>query len=624
VDFDTTENLYIEGDNLEVLKLLQESYLRKIKMIYFDPPYNTGKDFVYKDNFTQNSEEYKQESGQVDENKLRLFQNPETSGRYHSDWLSMMYPRLKLARNLLTDDGVVLINIDEHEVINLNKIIEEIFGIENNLGSIIWDKRNPKGDSYGIASQHEYILCFSKNLETLLKSHVIERPKKNAKKILKVVSDIFKSESSLQEKNIKFTKWIKEQKDLSGGEKAYNKIDEYGNVYQSVSMAWPNNKKAPDDYFYQLIHPRTKKACVVPPKGWRNPSKTMKELLEKNLIIFGSDENVQPRRKYLLIENINENISSLLYYGGSDIDLLSKLGIPFDTPKVLNICKDHIQSFTKPNSIILDFFSGSATTAHAVMQLNAEELLTTNDTNKHEGNISENSWELVVKKGKRKFIMVQIPELTDEKSEAYKAGYKNICEIGKERIRRAGKKIKEGIVDSPNVEEEEDSEEDEPLIVTNKHEKNISENSSELVVKKEIQNLDIGFRVLRLDSSNLQDVYYKPQEYKQDELELFSDNVKPDRSPEDILFQILLDLGLSLSLPIQTKTILKKTVYCVAGNSLYACFDSGIDEAFAREIAKEKPLRIVFRDSGFKDDTAKTNVQQILKQLSPETEVRVF
>ena len=563
VDFDNTENVYIEGDNLEVLKLLQESYLGKIKMIYIDPPYNTGKDFVYKDNFSKDVQDELLESGQKDEYNQRLVVNPESAGRYHSDWLTMMYPRLKLARNLLTDDGAILINMDENEITNLTKICEDIFGEDNNLGTIIWDKRNPKGDSKGIAYQHEYILCVAKNKEIFVSKNPLLRPKKNAQSILNKASDLFKQYSkgiSIEDINKQFSSWINSQIEFSGGEKAYNKIDNKGRVYQSVSMAWPNKKKAPDDYFTPLIHPVNNKPCSVPPRGWRNPSATMQQLIQDGLILFGEDESTQPRRKYLLEENMYENLPSLLYYGGSDTDLLEKLKIPFDTPKVVNVCIEHIQSFTNKDEIVLDFFSGSATSAHAVLQINAISNLNL------------------------KFIHIQVPEATDSKSIAFEEGYKNICEIGKDRIRRAAIKIQQ-------------------------------ETSS---------NIDYGFRVYKLDDSNMQDVYYKPQDYKQANLELFSDNVKTDRTADDLLAQVMLDWGLPLSLKIDQVEILGKQVFKVAENSLYACFDKNIDEQFAKELASSKPLRVVFRDAGFKDDTAKTNVKQLLKQLSPETEMKVI
>lgn len=585
VAFENTENLYIEGDNLEVLKILQESYLNKVKMIYIDPPYNTGKDFVYKDKFAQETAEFKDESGFIDEYNRRLVPNPDTAGRYHSDWLTMMYPRLKLARNLLTDDGVILINMDEHEITNVTKVLEEIFGENNDLGTIIWDKRNPKGDSKGIAYQHEYVLCYSKNKNHLLSNHELLKPKKNAQRIINKAKELFKTittKKNINDINREFSEWINNQNDFSGGEKAYNKIDKFGRVYQSVSMAWPNKKQAPKDYFIPIMHPVSGKPCPIPPRGWRNPSSTMEELIKKDLILFGVDETTQPRRKYLLEENMLENIPSLLYYGGSDTDLLEKLEIPFDTPKSTVVCKEHIFSFTKKNDIVLDFFSGSATTAHAVMQLNAED------------------------GGNRKFIMVQLPEKTDENSEAYKAGYKTIAQIGKERIRRAGKKIKE---------EWEAKQKNEAGKL------NFEENQKPATSN---QQLDIGFRVYKLDSSNMQDVYYRPQDYKQANLDLFADNVKEGRTPMDLVTQVMLDWGLSLSLKIEETTVAGKQIFKVAGNSLFACFDKGIDEAFAKEIAKEQPLRIVFRDSSFASDTAKENVKQLLKQLSPETEMRVI
>lgn len=566
VDFDNTENVYIEGDNLEVLKLLQESYLGKIKMIYIDPPYNTGSDFVYIDDFSKTAKESNLESGLIDAEGYKLsglLANTSTDARYHSDWLSMMYPRLKLARNLVSDDGVILVNMDEHEIINLSKMLEEIFGESNDLGTIVWDKRNPKGDSKGVAYQHEYIVCYAKNKDVFLQNNELIRPKKNAQSILDKATELYKTISpsrTLETVNKEFSVWLNFQTDFTGGEKAYNKIDTLGRVYQPVSMAWPNKKQAPDDYCLPLIHPTTSKPCSMPPRGWRNPSSTMKKLLENGLVIFGVDESTQPRRKYLLEENMFENLPSLLYFGGSDTDLLEKMKIPFDTPKVVSICKDHIQSFIKEDDVVLDFFSGSATSAHAVMQLNAES------------------------NGKRKFIHVQVNEETDEKSEAFKAGYTSITEIGKERIRRAAKKIKE----------ETDAD------------------------------IDYGFRVYRLDESNMQDVYYRPQDLDQTKMDLFGDNVKPGRTEDDLLAQVMLDWGLPLSLKIEQATVACKKVFKVDGNSLFACFDNGVDEAFAKEIAKEKPLRVVFKDAGFIDDTAKTNVKQLLKQLSPETEMKVI
>ena len=404
------------------------------------------------------------------------------------------------------------------------------------------------------------ILKNAKNKIILTERCKIQRPKKNATAILKKAAQLFAKVSecyTLEDANVDFTTWMRTQNDFSGGEKAYNQIDENGRVFQAVSMGWPNKKKAPDDYFVPLIHPVTHKPCPVPERGWRNPSTTMKELEKKGLIVFGKDESTQPRRKYFLEENLYENIPSLLYYGGSDTDLLSQMGIPFETPKVVSICAEHIQSFTKNGDIILDFFSGSATTAHAVMQLNAED------------------------GGHRKFIMVQLPEPCDEQSEAYKAGYKNICEIGKERIRRAGEKIK-------------------------------AENGLA------VQNPDVGFRVLKLADSNMKDVYYAADDYKQADLFDMISNIKDDRTDLDLLFGCLIDWGLPLSMPYTSEQIEGCTVHTYNDGDLIACFDENIPESVVKEIASRKPLRAVFRDSSFANSPAKINVFEIFKLYMPE------
>ena len=559
-NWDTTENLYIEGDNLEVLKLLQESYLGKVKIIYIDPPYNTGNDFIYADDFLRSQEEENEQMGMYDEDDNRLFKNTDSNGRFHSDWCSMIYSRLMLARNLLSDTGVIVINMDENEITNLQKICAEVFGASNDLGTIIWDKRNPKGDAQGVSYQHEYILVYAKNKYAFTSQCKMQRPKKNAAAILKKASQLFSKLSTsytLSDINRDFSTWVRTQTDFSGGEKAYNRIDENGDVYRPVSMAWPNKKKAPDDYFIPLIHPVTGKECPIPERGWRNPSSTMQKMLESGLILFGKDETTIPNSKYLLKENMYENIPSMLYYGGSDTDLLSQLGIPFDTPKVVDICVEHIKSFSSNGDVILDFFSGSATTAHAVMQLNAED------------------------GGRRKFIMVQLPEKCDEASEAYKAGYKNICEIGKERIRRAGDKIKS---ESPMT----------------------------------TQDLDIGFRVLKLDDSNMKDVYYAPDDYDQGMLAGLESNIKDDRTDLDLLFGCLIDWGLPLSLPYSSEQLGGCTVHTYNDGDLIACFDANIPESVVKEIAQRKPLRAVFRDSGFASSPEKINVFEIFKLYMPE------
>lgn len=567
-DWDTTENLYIEGDNLEVLKLLQESYLGKVKMIYIDPPYNTGNDFIYADDFKMESEEWKVESGEWSEEGDRLFKNTDSNGRFHSDWCSMIYSRLMLARNLLSDTGVIVINMDENEITNLQKICAEVFGASNDLGTIIWDKRNPKGDAQGVSYQHEYILVYAKNKYAFTSQCKMQRPKKNAAAILKKASQLFSKLSTsytLSDINRDFSTWVRTQTDFSGGEKAYNRIDENGDVYRPVSMAWPNKKKAPDDYFIPLIHPVTGKECPIPERGWRNPSSTMQKMLENGLILFGKDETTIPNSKYLLKENMYENIPSMLYYGGSDTDLLSQLGIPFDTPKVVDICVEHIKSFSSNGDVILDFFSGSATTAHAVMQLNAED------------------------GGHRKFIMVQLPEPCDEASEAYKAGYKNICEIGKERIRRAGEKILK---------------------------EQLANNNSTL--NSPNSKLDIGFRVLKLDDTNMKDVYYAPDDYDQGMLAGLKSNIKDDRTDLDLLFGCLIDWGLPLSLPYKSEQIDGCTVHTYNDGDLIACFDANVPESVVKEIAKRKPLRAVFRDSGFASSPEKINMFEIFKLYMPE------
>lgn len=560
VNFDTTENLYIEGDNLEVLKLLQETYLGKVKMIYIDPPYNTGSDFVYRDNFTMDKDEYMENSGQSDEDGNRMVQNLESNGRYHTDWLNMMYPRLKLARDLLADDGVIFIHIDEHEDYTLHMMCNEIFG-KNELGTIIWDKRNPKGESNGVAYQHESIKIFAKN-KVYFTKFPFAKKKEHAALMINKVQILIKKNKNVVDDGVRkeYKLWIKSMENiLTGGEKAYSEIDESGRIYQNVSMAAPDK---PETRSHKpLIHPITKKPCPVPSKGWRFKDDTMRKLLDENRISYGTDENTQPRQKYFLDENLDEAVSSLLYYGGdAEKDLFD---MKFDNPKPVDVVIRQIYSLCKEkNEVILDFFSGSATTAHAVMQLNAED------------------------GGHRKFIMVQLPELTDEKSETYKAGYKNICEIGKERIRRAGAKIK-------------------------------SEHP-------EAKDLDIGFRVLKCDSSNMKDVYYTPAETVNMNMFDLVDNVKEDRTAEDLLFQCMLEFDAPLSSAIETMTIGDKTVYNVAGGHLMACFDTDVTEEVITEVAKLEPSYFVMRDSSLANDSVAANFEQIFKTYSPSTERRVL
>ena len=597
VDFDSTQNLFIEGDNLDALKLLQETYLGKVKMIYIDPPYNTGNDFVYADDFAETTEEFLKRSNQKDEDGGRLVANPDSNGRFHSDWLSMMYARLRLAKNLLADDGAICVHIDEHEYPNLEKTLSEVFGEQNNIGTIVWDKRNPKGDAKGVAQQHELISIYARDISTFKEKVDFRRTKRNTEAMMKKAASIIAAAGGVNNTSRrKYKSWIAQQ-NFSGGEKAYNLLDDNGNIYRAVSMAWPNKKKAPDNYFIPLIHPKTGKECPVPARGWRNPPATMKSLMDKGQILFGADEVTQPIRKYLLSENTKENIPSLLYYGGSDDALFEELNLMFDNPKPVEVARQLIQPIAKEGDVILDFFAGSATTAHTVMQLNAED------------------------SGNRKFVMVQLPEETDEKSEAFKAGYKTIAEIGKERIRRAGKKIKDEL------------------------ERIKAEKQSELLedadssFSPDPSSLDIGFRVLKIDTSNMKDVYYTPLDTRPEDLLDAVDNIKPDRTHEDLLFQVLVDWGVDLTLPIRRETITvgkdeggrmkddkasSFTVYFVDDNALVACFESGITEALVKELAKHQPLRVVFRDNGFVDDATKINVEQIFRQLSPSTEVKAI
>jgi adenine-specific DNA-methyltransferase len=559
VNFDTTENLYIEGDNLEVLKLLQESYLGKVKMIYIDPPYNTGNDFVYKDNFAQDSDEYKADSGMTDELGNRLVANPETAGRYHSDWLTMMYPRLKLARNLLTDDGVIFISIDDNEVHNLRKMCDEVFGEMNFVANVIWERAfAPKNDAKYFSDSHDHIIVYSKSIEQFA---------------------IGKLERT---------------------EEANNR---YTNLDNDSRGLWCSDnltvKSYSADYDYEITTPSGKIVKPTDGRCWVTSKIRMQALIDDNRIWFGHDGNNVPRLKRFL-SDVQDGMVPITIWpykevghnqeGRQEVKALFDGKGYFDGPKPLRLLRKILKIANLRNdSIILDFFSGSATTAHAVMQLNAED------------------------GGNRKFIMVQLPEKTDEKSEAYKAGYTNICEIGKERIRRAGAKI------APAPQPPKGGAESASLSLFSTDEAN-----TEHETKNTKRETDIGFRVYRLDTSNMQDVYYRPQDYKQDMMtELFANHIKPDRTPDDLVAQVMLDWGLPLSLPIEQTTIAGKTVYKVAGNALYCCFDEHISEDFARAVAPEKPLRIVFHDYAFANDTAKENVRQLLKQLSGETEMRV-
>lgn len=584
VNFDTTENLYIEGDNFEVLKILQESYLGKIKMIYIDPPYNTGNDFIYKDNFGKSKDEYEEELGTTDEEGGKLFRNTDTNGRYHSDWLSMMYERLLVARDLLKDDGVIFISIDDNEVHNLRKICDEIFGEENFLGNIIWNNVTDNNPT-NIAIEHEYISVYSKSkndLESIWKSNLSE-----IKDILVNIGNEFNAK--FQSKDMlqnAYTEWYKKNKSQLGVLDRYKYIDEGGVYTGSQSVHNPGK----EGYRYDILHPITKLPCKEPLMGYRFPKETMDKLLSEGKILFGNDHNKIIELK-VYAKDYLEKLSSIEILDGRlgayDIrQIFPELKVLFTNPKPVVLIEKYLSYILKDNDIILDFFSGSATTAHAVMQLNAED------------------------GGNRKFIMVQLHEKTDENSEAFKAGYKTIADIGKERIRRAGARIMNDNLSMVNEKAKEN-----PTIFDGHNNSSFTIHNSQL---------DIGFRVYKTDTTNMKDVFYHPSELKQDQLDLLESNIKEDRTPEDLLTQVILDLGLELTLPIETKQISGNTVFIVQTNSLVACFDNDIDFKIVDTIADLKPLKVVFKDASFKDDKDRINVEERFKRLSPETKVMVI
>ena len=542
VDFDHTQNLYIEGDNLDVLKLLQETYLGKIKMIYIDPPYNTGNDFVYNDDFAIDSDEYADASGQYDEQGNRLVQNTESNGRFHTDWLNMIYSRLKVAKDLLADDGVIFISIGEQELNTLITCCDDMFSSHNRIALFNRVTKKSSNNGNNFSPCVDYVVLYAKNSE-FVPEYIVPMPDEIVAR--------------------------------------YNKKDEYYNErgpYQEVGLFMSALKHGGSNYPIECPDG----SWVYPPNGqpWRWNEKTFLQGKKEGRIVFkksnGSpllDTKTNKRGEWNIYTKVylNERAESGMhpknfsdeYQNTIATNELRKLGIPFDFVKPVELIKFFASLQTTDSDIILDFFSGSATTAHAVMQLNAEDV------------------------GKRKYIMVQLPEKCDEKSEAYKAGYKTICDIGKERIRRAGKKIKE----------------ENPLAT---------------------QDLDIGFRVLKLDSSNMKDAYYKPEDYSQGFLESLEDNIKADRTPLDLLFQVMLDLGKPLSAKIEEREIAGKHVFVVDDNDLVACFDSNITEDVVKTIAQLKPLYAVFRDSGLSSDSVGANFDQIFATYSPNTTRKVL
>ena len=568
VDFDTTENLYIEGDNLEVLKLLQETYLGKIRMIYIDPPYNTGNDFVYDDNFEMSSSDWDSQSGEYDENGMKLSHgtieyhrdnlgnkklvlNSNSNGRFHTDWLNMIYPRIKIAKDLLTDDGVIFISIDDNEQDNLKKICNEIFGECNFIAEFFIASNSSKNNARFVSVSHEYMVCYARNKEAIAYEWKV---KKNA-------ADEFENRAkTLLQSGMSFDEIHQELLGLVKYPRFYD-FDHYtyadkGGVFRTDNAGGVSK----GNFDTEIIHPITKKNCAKPSGGWRYKDEEIKKMLENNMFYFGDDETVIPQPKRYLHDYMYQVPKSLMFFDSqASTKWLKNEKIPFDFPKSIDLMK-HIISILPNDSIILDFFSGSATTAHATMLLNAED------------------------DGKRKFIMVQLPEKTDEKSEAKKLGFNTICEMGKERIRRASIKIK----------------------------------------KEKDSNFDGGFRVLKCDSSNMKDVYYNPSEFELSLLDRMEDNIKEDRTPEDLLFQVMLDLGVLLSSKIEEITIAGKKVFNVADNFLIACFDKDVNDEVVKEIAKKKPYYFVMRDSSMANDSVATNFEQIFATFSPDSVRKVL
>lgn len=537
-----SENLYIEGDNLEVLKLLQETYLGKVKMIYIDPPYNTGNDFVYEDDFAQSAAYYMDNSGQYDEEGNRLVTNTESNGRFHTDWLNMIYPRLKLAKDLLADNGAIFISIDENEMDNLRKICDDVFGESNFIGQFIWQRRTSPDMRKLVSTAHDYIVTYGKNTGNL--SNTINK--------------------------VRLT-----EKDAAN----------YSNPDNDPRGPWASSDFTAQGFrpnqMYEITTPGGAK--YTPPEGrcWKNIESEFLKQCEEGRMWFGKDGMGIPRRKTYLSEREGKNVWT--WWPNSEVGHSQEATQEvknlfdghayFDYPKPVRLLKKIIQIGTHDDSIVLDFFSGSATTAHAMIQLNTED------------------------NGHRKFILVQLPEKTDEESEAYKAGYKNICEIGKERIRRAGKQI----------------------LSAGGGQLEMSETQPEPGTP-----VDVGFRCLRLDSSNMENVYYTPEEISQQDMFSLVDNVKSDRTPEDLLFQVMLDLGVLLSSPIEVKEIAGKKVFNVADGFLLACFDHDVTEETVKAIAQMKPYYAVFRDSSMANDSVATNFDQIFETYSPETVRKVL
>ena len=563
-NWDETENLFIEGDNLEALKLLQNSYLGKIKMIYIDPPYNTGKDFVYHDNFRQNVEEYDDSVERIDADGNQNFKkNTRDGGRFHSDWLNMMFPRLKLAKNLLSEDGVIFISIDENEYVNLGNVCNEVFGEENFIENFIWTKNSTKNLSKTTSTNHEYILCYAKSKSVIESLQIFRIEKEGLKQVRNLVSKCKSEGKTYVQAQNDLREFYKKNPSFKGIS-AYKFIDEDFNIYTSDNASAPMSVGTSNNV-YEVLHPVTNRPTKTPTRGWSFGRSKMMDLIKQNKILFGKDETTVPRFKRMLDDVETEVVRSIVQdFTDGKKELMRLFGgyAHFENAKPTTLVKFFAQ-LTDKDSIILDFFAGSATTADAVMQLNAED------------------------GGNRKFIMVQLPEETDEKSEAFKAGYKTIPEISRERIRRAGDKI---AAENPNAK------------------------------------LDIGFRAFKIDSSNQRDVSKTTEEISQANLLDDVESIKDDRNQFDLLYGFLLASGMELSSKFEIEKVSGKDVliydYLGEGTGVVACFEKTNSEIIEK-IAHKQPLVAVFRDSMFETSQEKINLMQQIKAVSPETEVKV-
>ena len=563
--FDTTKNLFIEGDNLDALKLLLNAYLGQIKLIYIDPPYNTGKDFIYQDRFATNQTDQEISAGERTEYGERLVANPEGNGRFHSNWLTMMTPRLRLAKKLLTLDGAIFVSCDEGEQPRLRMVMDEIFGQSNFVADMVW-AAGRKNDSRLVSVSHEYIVCYVRNSEYLRENKVIWRQRKKGLDDIYAQHDRLKrqhgSDYDAMTRDLK--KWYSglADHDPAKKHKHYSHIDTRG-IYFPSDLSWPGGGGPK----FEVLHPRTHKPVKIPSRGWmtRDPER-MREWIEDGRVHFGDDENSVPCMKSYLEEGELQVPYSVFYQDGRAASKRLRAlmdGDLFDFPKDELVLQEIIEMATGGDDIVLDFFAGSSTTAHSVMLQNAAD------------------------GGNRKFIMVQLDELVNKKSDASSAGFKTISEVSRERIRRAGKKMGGGSF-HPDW------------------------------------NQDVGFRALRVDTSNMEDVYYSPGELNQSQLLEMVDNVKDGRTAEDLLFQVLIDLGLDLTLPIRRDTVQSNTVFFVNDHDLVACFDQGLTRNLVKELASRTPVRVVFRDNSFTSDADRINVQQIFRQLSPSTDVKLI